>query len=80
MPHVKVAKTTTDGKPTLTLSNRWTFTSIDRSKSKGVDKLVINASTGQPIAMSTKGSDMTDVTIYYHTARVEIADIRGRKF
>ncbi|NVI90829.1 hypothetical protein [Actinomadura sp. BRA 177] len=80
MPHVKVAKTTTDGKPTLTLSNRWTFTSIDRSKSKGVDKLVINASTGQPIAMSTKGSDMTDVTIYYHTARVEIADIRAGKF
>ncbi|GAA4237023.1 hypothetical protein GCM10022254_48010 [Actinomadura meridiana] len=74
MPNVKVAKTTTAGRPTLTLTDRWTI------GADSVEKLVIDARTGQPISMFSGGSDMKSVTIYYHNTRVKIADIATGKF
>jgi hypothetical protein len=74
MPKVKVTKTTTAGQPTLTLVDSWSVTG------KIVEKLVINASTGSPVALSSSGSDMAPSTIYYHNSRVTLADIEAGKF
>jgi hypothetical protein len=74
MPKVKVTKTTTTGQPTLTLVDSWSLTG------KPVEKLVIKASTGQPVALSSSGSDMPSSTTYYHNSRVTLADIEAGKF
>ncbi|KAB2352270.1 hypothetical protein [Actinomadura rudentiformis] len=75
MPKVKVTKTTTAGQPTLTLVDSWPNTS-----GKFVEKLVINAGTGHPVALSSSGSDVPSRTTYYHNSRVTLADIRAGKF
>jgi hypothetical protein len=74
MPKVKVTKTTTAGRPTLTLVDSWS------AIGKLVEKLVINADTGHPVASSSSGSDMSPSTTYYHTSRVTLADVRAGKF
>jgi hypothetical protein len=74
MPNAKVTKTTTAGQPTLTLVNSWS------AAGKLVEKLVINAKTGRPVASSSSGSGMSRSTNYYHTSRVRLADVRAGKF
>jgi hypothetical protein len=74
MPKVKVTKTTTAGRPTLTLVDSWP------ASGKLVEKLVINAETGRPIAVTSGGSGMSPSTNYYHTSRVTLADVRAGKF
>jgi hypothetical protein len=74
MPKVKVTKTITAGQPTLTLADSWP------AAGKIVEKLVINAGTGHPVALSSSGSDMAPSTTYYHTSRVRLADIQAGKF
>ena len=74
MPKVKVTKTTTAGRPTLTLVDSWTVTG------KSVETLVITASTGHPVALSSSGSDMPPSTTYYHTSRVTLAAVQAGKF
>ncbi|MBC6459537.1 hypothetical protein [Actinomadura sp. HBU206391] len=74
MPKVKVTKTTTAGLPTLTLVDSWSV------PGRIVETLVINAGTGQPVALSSSGSDMRPSTTYYHNSRVTIADIEAGKF
>ncbi|NEA23667.1 hypothetical protein [Actinomadura bangladeshensis] len=71
MPKVKVVKTTTAGQPTLTLTDTWAAV--------GTEKLVINANTGQPVALTSSTSDVPDRTMYYHTTRVTLADIMSGK-
>ncbi|MDN3353153.1 hypothetical protein [Actinomadura sp. DC4] len=74
MPKVKVTKTTTAGQPTLKLVDSWTATG------KIVETLIINAGTGQPVAVSTSGSDVPPATTYYHNSRVTLADVRAGRF
>jgi hypothetical protein len=74
MPKVKVTKTTTAGQPTLTLVDSWS------GAGDLVEKLVINAATGRPVALSSSGSDTAPRTMYYHTSRVTLADIEAGKF
>ncbi|MFG2004438.1 hypothetical protein ACGFNU_35325 [Spirillospora sp. NPDC048911] len=74
MPNVKVTKTTTAGRPTLTLVDSWP------TAGKIVEKLVINARTGHPVALTSSGSDMPSRTTYYHTSRVTLADVSAGKF
>ncbi|GAA1795507.1 hypothetical protein [Actinomadura chokoriensis] len=72
MPKVEVTKTTTAGHPTLTLIDTWADT--------GGEKLVINARTGQPVALTSSAAGVPDRTMYYHTTRVKLADIKAGKF
>ncbi|WP_329244475.1 hypothetical protein OG417_47880 [Actinoallomurus sp. NBC_01490] len=74
MPKVKVTKTTTAGQPTLTLADGWPVAG------KFAEKLVINAGTGRPVALSSSGSDVRPSTTYYHTSRVTLADVEAGKF
>lgn len=74
MPRVRVTKTTTAGQPTLTLADGWP------TAGGATEKLVINAGTGRPIAMTSGGSDVRPRTIYYHTTRVTLTDIEAGKF
>jgi hypothetical protein len=74
MPKVKVTKTSTAGQPTLTLVDSWP------TEQKLVETLVINASTGRPVALSNRSSQMPLSTTYYHTSRVTLAAIRAGKF
>jgi hypothetical protein len=74
MPKVTVTKTVTAGQPTLTLVDSWPVAE------KLVEKLVINAETGRPVALSTSSSQMPLSTTYYHTSRVTLAAIRAGKF
>ncbi|MFD0685736.1 hypothetical protein [Actinomadura fibrosa] len=74
MPKVRVTKTTTAGRPTLTLVDSWPTTG------KFTETLVISADTGRPVALSNRGSDVRPVTLYYHTSRVTLADIEAGKF
>lgn len=72
MPKVKVTKSTTASHPTLTLTDTWANT--------GSEKLVINANTGQPVALTSSASDAPNRTMYYHTTRVTLTDIKSGKF
>ncbi|WP_141956141.1 hypothetical protein [Actinoallomurus bryophytorum] len=74
MPKVKVTKTTTAGQPTLKLVDSWSATG------KITETLVINAGTGQPVASTSSGSDMSPATDYYHNSRVRLADVAAGKF
>ncbi|GAA1849357.1 hypothetical protein [Actinomadura bangladeshensis] len=71
MPKVKVTKTTTAGQPTLALSDTW---------AAGSEKLVINANTGQPVALTSSAPNAPNRTMYYHTTRVNLTDIKSGKF
>jgi hypothetical protein len=72
MPKVEVTKTTTAGQPTLTLSDSWPST--------GTERLVIRAGTGRPVALSSDLKDMPPRTIYYHSSRVRVADVKAGRF
>jgi hypothetical protein len=74
MPKVKVTKTSTAGQPTLTLVDSWP------AAGKIVEKLVINAETGQPVASTSKGSGMSPSTEYFHNSRVTLAQVAAGKF
>jgi hypothetical protein len=74
MPNVKVTHTTTAGQATLTLSDSWPELS-----GGGVESLVINASTGLPIASFDSGPGRSAST-YYHSFRVTLADVEAGKF
>ncbi|MEU8797354.1 hypothetical protein [Spirillospora sp. NPDC048819] len=74
MPKVEVTKTTTAGRPTLTLEDTWS------AGGEIVETLIIDAATGHPVAVSSKAPDTPLRTIYYHTSRVTLADIEAGKF
>jgi hypothetical protein len=76
MPDVKVRHTITAGQPTLTLSDTWPL--LDSSGY--VESLVINASTGFPVAQlgNTPGHPLH--VIYYHTHRVTLANVEAGRF
>lgn len=76
MPNVKVTHTTTAGQPTLTVADSWP----KLAHGGLVESLVINASTGFPVAVrDADPGQPLDVT-YYHTSRVKLADIEAGKF
>ncbi|GAA3201318.1 sigma-70 family RNA polymerase sigma factor [Actinocorallia longicatena] len=74
MPRVKVTETTTAGRPTLTLTDSWTVNGGQ------VETLVLDAATGQPVALSSSGSDVPPVTVYHRTSRVTLADVEAGRF
>jgi len=76
MPNVKVRHTITAGQPTLTLSDTWPL--LDSSGY--VESLVINASTGFPIAQSGNTPGYPLHVTYYHTHRVTLANVEAGKF
>jgi hypothetical protein len=75
MPSVKVTHTITAGQPTLTLVDSW-------PKLTGglVASLVINASTGFPVALFNKNPGWLPNATYYHTFRVTLANIEAGRF
>jgi hypothetical protein len=76
MPNVKVTHTTTAGQATLTLADSWPL--LDHSGL--VESLVINASTGFPVALfNTQPGQPLNAT-YYHTSRVTLAAVAAGKF
>jgi hypothetical protein len=75
MPNVKVTHTATAGQPTLTLSDSWPDLA-----GGGMESLVINASTGLPVASFEGGPDQPSATTYYHTSRVTLANVEAGKF
>jgi hypothetical protein len=76
MPNVKVTHTATAGQPTLTLADSWPLLADPGL----VESLVINASTGFPVALyNTDPGQPLNVT-YYHTFRVTLAGIEAGKF
>ena len=76
MPNVKVAHTTTAGQPTLTLSDSWP----KLADGALVESLVINASTGAPIAMFNRDPGHPLNVTYYHSFRVTMASVEAGKF
>ncbi|MFB4305607.1 hypothetical protein [Actinomadura sp. GTD37] len=74
MPKVEVTKTTTAGQPTLTLVDTWP------TAGKISEKLVVNAGTGRPVALTGSAPDAPSTTVYYHTSRVRLADIEAGRF
>lgn len=76
MPNVKVTHTTTAGQATLTLSDSWPL--LDHPVL--VESMVINASTGAPVAMSNRQAGQPLNVTYYHDARVTMANVEAGKF
>ncbi|XRQ05273.1 hypothetical protein ACN3XK_53270 [Actinomadura welshii] len=74
MPRVEVDRTTTAGKPTLTLVDSWP------ANGKFVETLIIDARTGSPVASSVKAPDASVKTVYYHSSRVTLADVKAGDF
>jgi hypothetical protein len=64
MPNVKVTHTTTAGQATLTLSDGW-----PKLAGGDTESLVINASTGLPIAGFDSGPGRPSASTYYHASR-----------
>lgn len=75
MPNVKVAHTSTAGQPTLTLSDSWPLL----GQPAIVESMVINASTGFPVAMFNRQSGQPLNVTYYHVSRVTLADVAAGK-
>jgi hypothetical protein len=75
MPNVKVTHTTTAGQATLTLSDSW-----PKLAGGDTESLVINASTGLPIAGFDSGPDQPSASTYYHASRVTLADVAAGRF
>jgi hypothetical protein len=75
MPDVKVTHTTTAGQPTLTLADSW-----PRLTGGLVETLVINASTGLPVALFNRDPGQPLNATYYHTFRVTLANVEAGKF
>ena len=75
MPNVKVTHTTTAGQATLTLADSW-----PRLSGPLVESLVINASTGSPVALFNRNPGQPLNATYYHTFRVTLAHLKAGKF
>lgn len=76
MPNVKVTHTTTAGQLTLTVADSW-----PRLATRGfVESLVINASTGLPVALFNRDPGQPFNATYYHTSRVKLANIEAGRF
>jgi hypothetical protein len=75
MPNVRVTHTTTAGQPTLTLADSW-----PRLSGRLVESLVINASTGTPVALFNRNPGQPLNATYYHTFRVTLAHIKTGQF
>jgi hypothetical protein len=73
MPNVKVTHTTTAGQPTLTLADSWPALSTDQL----VESLVIDASTGMPVALFNRDPGQPLNATYYHTSRITLADLES---
>jgi len=76
MPKVEVTQTTTAGQPTLTLADSWPLLADPGL----VESLVINASTGFPIAMFNRDPGQPLNVTYYHTSRVTLANVEAGQF
>ena len=76
MPKVEVTQTNTAGQPTLTLADSWPLLADPGL----VESLVINASTGFPIAMFNRDPGQPLNVTYYHTSRVTLANIEAGQF
>jgi hypothetical protein len=76
MPLVKVTHTTTAGQPTLTLADSWPLL----TDGKLVESLVINASTGFPVALFNTDPGQPLNATYYHVTRVTLANVEAGKF
>jgi len=76
MPKVEVTQTTTAGQPTLTLADSWPLLTDPGL----VESLVINASTGFPIAMFNRDPGQPLNVTYYHTSRVTLANVEAGQF
>ncbi|TDC69903.1 hypothetical protein E1200_06835 [Actinomadura sp. GC306] len=74
MPRVDVTKSTTAGRSTLTLVNSWP------ANGRFKETLVIDAKTGRPVAFSGTAPGTSATTLYYHTSRATLADVRSGKF
>jgi hypothetical protein len=74
MPNLVVTDTNTAGQATLTLTDSWPALSRD------VEQMVINATTGLPVAMSDQSQNSPLSVFYYHPSRVNLADIEAGKF
>lgn len=76
MPNVKVTHTVTAGQSTLTLADSW-----PKLAHPGlVESLVINASTGFPVALFNADPGQPLNVTYYHSFRVTLANIEAGKF
>ena len=76
MPIVKVTHSTTAGQPTLTLADSWPLL----ADGKLVESLVINASTGFPVALFNTDPGQPLNATYYHVTRVTLANVEAGKF
>jgi hypothetical protein len=76
MPNVKVTHSTTAGQPTLTVADSWP----ELADGKLVESLVINASTGFPVALFNTDPGQPLNATYYHVSRVTLANIEAGKF
>ena len=76
MPKVEVTQTTTAGQPTLTLADSWPLLADPGL----VESLVINASTGFPIALFNRDPGQPLNVTYYHTSRVTLANVEAGQF
>jgi hypothetical protein len=75
MPNVKVTHTSTAGRPTLTLADSWPL--LDKNL---VESLVIDASTGSPVALFNRQPGQPLNATYYHDSRVTLASVKSGKF
>ena len=73
MPNLRVTSTTTAGQSTLTLTDSWPAFNGD------VEQLIVNASTGLPVAMSDQSQNGPYTVFYYHPSRVTLAGIEAGK-
>jgi hypothetical protein len=76
MPNVKVTHTTTAGQATLTLSDSWPLLMSPQL----VESLVINASTGFPVAEFNREPGQPLNVTYYHVSRVTLSDVAAGRF
>jgi len=81
LPTVKVARTTTDGRASLTLTaGGGTFGDRSVLPEPYRESLVIDASTGIPVALNGGGTDQSpDLRIGYTVSRVTLADLAAGK-
>jgi hypothetical protein len=76
MPNVKVTSSTTAGEPTLTVADSWPLLTDGGL----VESLVINASTGLPIALFNTDPGQPLNQTYFHASRVTLANIEAGKY
>jgi hypothetical protein len=74
MPNVKVTRTTTAGHPTLTLTDTWSVTG------RITETLILNPTTGQPLARTSTTPDLPPRTTYHHNSRVTLTAIKTGNF